>query len=147
MAKFVLTIESDDPLEIASFLSPSPKAATPATSASPVMASSAPVTTTTSTETVEPEAKKRGRLAKTAEPVAEPAPSASEASPAIAGTVEPAGEVTVAEVTALIHRVVKEKSAKAAIDALTKEVGVPAPAAMNPDQLAKAKGVLEGLLG
>lgn len=146
MAKFVLTIESDNPEEIASFLSPS------RTVTSMVEPSSEPPP---KSETQSEEPKKRGRPAKadptsstssellntdtSSDPINTPSTSPS-------SLAEPDPAVLLDEVKALIMKAVSTKSAKETVSLLTEKCGTPAPQAMNPMQLAAAKTALEGLL-
>ena len=147
MAKFVLTIESDNPEEIASFLSPS------RTVTSTVEPSSEPLP---KSETQSEEPKKRGRPAKatteqssellstdtSSDPINTPSISPS----STADTASPDPGALLDEVKALIMEAVSTKSAKETVSLLTEKCGTPAPQAMNPTQLAAAKTALEGLL-
>lgn len=165
MAKFVLTIESDNPEEIASFLSPGRQ---------PIMLPEMTLTEEDRSmieEAVqasyqasyqaddkareETQAKRRGRPAKadprsstssellntdtSSDPINTPSTSPS-------SLAEPDPAALLDEVKALIHKAVSVKSAKETVSLLTEKCGTPAPQAMNPTQLAAAKTALEGLL-
>lgn len=155
MAQFVLTITSDDPLEIASFLDrnagfkPTTKDLTklteqlaPGAYEKEILDDAPP--------SVEAEPKRKGRPPKTTEsaPETSGAPASSTESQPLTDTTseETSPEVTLADVKALINQVVKVKPAKAVVDALTATCGTAAPGAMDAGQLAKARTVLEGLL-
>lgn len=149
MAKFVLTIESEDPEEIAGFLSPDRQSSNAKPERDEV--TQAEIGMQQAGNPAEP--KKRGRPKSLAEsqPSSE-GPSASENSSAEetkASENSPAEsnpQDLFDEVKALILKAVSTKSAKETVSLLAEKCGTPSPQAMNPEQLAAAKSALEALL-
>lgn len=148
MAKFVLTIESDDPLEIASFLSPQ---SIRLDGKRTVETPEAPIQQAHTVEAVvEMQAEKpaRGRKAKveTASSAAEPEPSdtsepATETGEASDATAAP----TLNDVNEILREVVKAKSAQIAVTALKEKFGTPSPAQIEASRYAEVIAVLKGL--
>ena len=151
MAKFVLTIESDDPLEIASFLDRN-KALTqdtriivPAGNYVSQNAEPLPVGAVVEMQAEKP---KQGRKAK-----AEPAPSAavedsSSSSEPPSATEEKSGATAAPSINDLneaVRKAVSNKTAQAAVQALKDRFGTPAPGQIPPERYAEAIEVLENL--
>jgi hypothetical protein len=144
VAKFVLTIESDDPLEIASFLDRN-KALTQDTRV--IVPASEPLPVETIVE-IQSEKPAKARKAK-----AEPAPSAavedsSSSSEPASATEEKSGATAAPSVNDLneaVRKAVSNKTAQAAVQALKDRFGTPSPGQIPPERYAEAIEVLENL--